>query len=104
MKIAITSNDCKHIDTHFGKAQNILIYEVDNNGVQLMEVRNIKEYCAHEPGHKFNRNRFEIIYEQIKDCEKLYTKKIGDIPVQRFQNFGISVRIAEGSIKKVLGY
>ncbi len=102
MKIAITSNEGKYIDTHFGKAERILIYEINDSGHTLLEVKNIEKYCSEDPHHKFSHSKFDVIYNEIKGCSKLYTQKIGPAVAEKFLAKGIVAKITDCEIEKVL--
>lgn len=101
MKIAVTSNNGKDIDTHFGKAERILVYEITEDCSRLLEIRNIEKYCDPDPNHKFNKDKFEAIYEIISDCEKLYTQQIGEVPAGKLIDKGIIPGTLTGDISLI---
>ena len=100
MKIAITSSDGAHIDTHFGKAKRFYIFQQDKDGKKVLEeIRLSEAYSTNDlTNHKFNKNKFSEIYHLISDCDALYTEKIGDVPRKEFQSKGIKVREKSGCI------
>ena len=102
MKIAITSTGGEYIDTHFGKAEKVLVYEISKSGHMLLEVRNIERYCSPDKGHGFDAKKFEAIYESIKDCSKLYTMQIGGSLTERFLEKGIVVKASDSEIDRIL--
>lgn len=101
MKIAITSNNGKDIDTHFGKAERVLVYEITERFARLAEIRNISRYSESIPGHSFDEEKFNAIYESISDCEKLYTQKIGETPANKLIDKGIIPKTAHGMIENI---
>lgn len=102
MKIAITSSDGEYIDSHFGKADKVLIYELNDKGSKLIEIRNFLPYSSGEPNHAFNQSKFDLIYSTLKDCSMLYTLKIGEIVADKFLEKGIVTKISDSRIDKIL--
>lgn len=103
MKIAITSSNGKVVDTEFGKAEKVYVYNLEDNQIQLLEKRQTNKFSIHNRGQAFSRNSFERVYETIKDCDVTYTQKIRDIPKQRCELLGIKIKQVEGDINKILG-
>jgi predicted Fe-Mo cluster-binding NifX family protein len=101
MKIAITSSNGKDIDTHFGKAERVIIYEVADEHAQLVEIRNIISYSENNSGHSFNEVKFNAVFETIADCEMLYTLKIGETPANKLVEKGIIPKISQGRIENI---
>ena len=102
MKIAVTSSNGIHIDTHFGKATRIYIFQIQNNQVRFLEKRETDKYASNNPKHAFRKEAFLKVYETIKDCSVLYTREIGQVPAQRCETLGITVKRSEGEISRVL--
>ncbi len=102
MKIAVSSTDGKNIDTHFGKAKSFFVFEFANNQLSLVEQRSTGNYCSDLPKHAFRKDEFQRVYEVIKDCQVLYTLKIGDVPAEKFRSLGMEVRQCEGLISKAI--
>lgn len=103
MKVAVTSTNGKSIDTHFGKADIIYVYDVKNKDVKFIEKRNVDKYCSDNPLHAFRPDDFDKVYQAIADCKILYTQKIGAVPAEKCRSLGLKVNQAEGEIKTVLG-
>lgn len=101
MKIAITSNNGKDIDAHFGKAERVVVYEVTDDHAQLVEIRNIVSYSESNPSHSFNETKFNAVYETIADCKILYTQKIGETPANKLIDKGIIPKIVQGTIESI---
>ena len=102
MKIAITSSGGEYIDSHFGIADKLLIYEVNEHGSKLTEIRNILPYSSGELNHEFNQSKFDLIYDSLKDCSMLYTLKIGEIVADKFLEKGIVTKVSDSRIDKIL--
>ncbi|OPX58149.1 MAG: Dinitrogenase iron-molybdenum cofactor [Methanobacterium sp. PtaB.Bin024] len=86
MKIAIASSDGKIIDQHFGQACHVLIYQIEREGLRLIELRekNNEPICNHE--YMCVRG-----LELLKDCKVLFCKRIGDVPKKKLHEQGIEV-------------
>ncbi|NBC84338.1 MAG: hypothetical protein GVY19_13295 [Bacteroidetes bacterium] len=96
MKIAVCTSAGFRVDRHFGKTSTFYIYEIVDGYKQFIEKRHIDSYCSDErmqrmPEHPFNRSKLEAVYEVLKDCKKLYTEAIGDVPKQHLIKKGIEV-------------
>jgi predicted Fe-Mo cluster-binding NifX family protein len=100
MRIAITSNSGKYVDTHFGKAERVVVYEISSKFARLAEIRNINKYCGVN-GHGFNEDAFNAIYDKIADCDKLYTQNIGDTPAAKLTEKGIMFTTADCIIEEI---
>jgi predicted Fe-Mo cluster-binding NifX family protein len=101
MKIAITSNNGKDIDSHFGKAERVVVYEVSDDHAQLVEIRNIVSYSESSSNHSFNETKFNTVYETIADCKMLYTQKIGETPANKLIDKGIIPKMVQGRIENI---
>lgn len=99
MKIAVTTTDGINVNQHFGKAEDFYIYDLVGGTATFLNKRNVQSYCetdekgdAVDPDHDFSLDRFSLVYEVIKDCEKLYTQQIGDKPLEKLIDKGIKVQ------------
>jgi predicted Fe-Mo cluster-binding NifX family protein len=73
-RIAIASNDGESVNQHFGQAKNLLIYEIDDNGVSFIEDREITT-IPDEAAHT-DRN-MNIFAEALNDCSAVFVRRIG---------------------------
>ena len=109
MKIAITTTDGKTVNQHFGKAQSFHVYEMVNGKLSFLEKRFVQSYCECvddepvNPEHEFSVDRFFLVYDQIKDCKKLYTSQVGEKPAERLKSNGIDVQICSCEIESIAG-
>lgn len=108
MKIAITTNDGKTVNEHFGKAKSFSIYEKSAGELNFIETCDVESYCECkengepvDPNHKFSDDRFSKIFEQIKGCEMVYTKQIGDKPAEALNEKGIKVKLCGCEISQI---
>jgi predicted Fe-Mo cluster-binding NifX family protein len=73
-RIAIASNDGESVNQHFGQAKNFLIYEIDAEGVNFVEDREVKT-IPDEAAHT-DRN-MSIFAEALSDCSAVFVRRIG---------------------------
>jgi predicted Fe-Mo cluster-binding NifX family protein len=98
MRIAVTSSNGEKIDMHFGKAESIYVFELDNGKIKCLEKRSVEKYCSDNPLHAFRPEDFDKVYQAIADCEVLYTEKIGIVPAEKCRSLGIKVKEKKGEI------
>ena len=105
--VAVTSNDGITVNEHFGKATSFFVYKYYDDGVKFLEERKVSAYCggenyATDPNtHSFEESKFERVYKVIKDVDALYTKKIGDTPMEKLVEKGIEVQLCSCSISDI---
>ncbi len=104
MKVAITSSDGVSVNTHFGRAEKFYIYNVYGVEKEFVEERTCQKYCNHSEcvPHDFDKDKFERVYDTIKDCEVLYTAQIGDKPAEKLNEKNIKVIVFDGLIEKIV--
>ncbi|PLX69497.1 MAG: nitrogen fixation protein NifX [Denitrovibrio sp.] len=73
MKIAFCTTDMETINQHFGKADKVAIYDIDDKGYSLSETR---EFVPIDPtkDHKVDT---ETKAQELNDCAILYVAEIG---------------------------
>lgn len=127
MLIAVTSSDGIHIDTHFGKAERFLVYEVGNHAPQLVgeisadpycnwnstlqglspeqfteTVKAMQECADDRPSHSMMPEKLASIAKALGDCRVILTAMIGESPEAELQRLGIAVYSVKGPIKTIL--
>ncbi|MCE0495410.1 NifB/NifX family molybdenum-iron cluster-binding protein [Vibrio salinus] len=70
LRVAITSNQGEMINGHYGSCMRVLIYEVNHETHQLIDVREIKSDLKGE-------GRAIYMVDLIRDCQILFTLSIG---------------------------
>lgn len=73
MKIGFCSNSMEYVDEHFGRAKQILIYNITEEKYELEEVRMIAEV----DGSKEHKNDTQAKAKALSDCSILYMREIG---------------------------
>ena len=107
MRIAVTTTDGVKVNQHFGKATSFTIYDIKDDRLKMVDLRQVESYCECEggepfdPNHKFKQDRFSKVKEIIEDCEKLYTLQIGDVPKEQLEIVGIAVQECKCAIDKI---
>jgi len=93
MKVAVCTSNGNKVDLHFGKTENFYIYEMEEFNIAQLEIRSTEKYCAGyaDSDHKFQFDKINNIFDTLKDCEVLFTEKIGDAPRAAFMYKGISI-------------
>lgn len=86
MKIAFTTSDQKHINSHFGWAKMIDIYEVSDSGYEFIETRNF------EGDLKQDGNEDKIVpkLEALLDCTIVYVTAIGGTAAAKLIKKGVT--------------
>ncbi|MEN4018893.1 MAG: NifB/NifX family molybdenum-iron cluster-binding protein [Methanobacterium sp.] len=94
MKIAVASNNGKTVNLHFGDASHCLIFEVDGNQVNFVELRE-------KPRKPINdhSDRWRQSLELVNDCQVVLCSKIGPEPKEALQNEGIEAMEHQGEIR-----
>jgi predicted Fe-Mo cluster-binding NifX family protein len=86
MKLAVASKDGVTIDTHFGHARQFLIYELGAEHCQLVEQRDIEQYCV--AGQSIS-SALGGILAAVADCQAVLVAMIGDPPREKLAASGI---------------
>lgn len=91
--VAICTKSGISIDEHFGHASSFYVFEVDGSVMELKEVRFVERYCdCSRPKEEFhNEARLERIWDNIKDCDMLFTMKIGEPPREWLEKKGLMI-------------
>lgn len=84
--IAVASKDGISINEHFGHAKQFWIYAVTADQCRLLEKREVDNYCL---GHHSSQSAMDKILETIKDCQAVFTAKIGDGPTDKLTRIGV---------------
>ncbi|GAA6615568.1 nitrogen fixation protein NifX [Scytonema sp. NUACC26] len=87
MKVAFTTSDGTHIDTHFGLAKEIDVYEVSQDGFNFVETLTFEgdlEEATHE-------DKITPKMEAVLDCKILYVKAIGTPVGNKLMKQGVTL-------------
>ena len=95
-RVAVASSDGEQIDLHFGQAYQFYIYDVDDSGYSLAEVRKVSAILTH------NTDEIERKAAVLQDCDALFAAKIGLGAVRQLAGQRIRVFEAPFAIEAVL--
>jgi len=100
MKVAICSSDGLKVDMHFGKTRAFYIYDFNDGQRIPIDKREVEKYSPIKTEvmegtnvHPFLNDKFNVIYNSIKDCGKIFTTAIGDTPRKKLEEKGIEVEV-----------
>lgn len=99
-RIAVVSTDEKNVDDHFGMAESFLIYDVSEE-LKFVEKRSAEKLSVGDPNHLFDADKFNRVYDTIKDCSSVIMTKIGEGPAKKLKGLGIEPVVYEGSISGI---
>ncbi len=103
MLIAVTSSDGIQVDTHFGKADRFLIYEVGDGASVLKSEVPAPRYCGGaEPGHSLMPDKLAAIANGLGECRIVVTAMIGEAPKAEMERLGVEVISVGGPVVDVL--
>ena len=74
-RIAAASTDGKTINEHFGRAESLLIYDIDASGWTFVERREVKSLCDSCSGH--NDESLSASVDALADCTAVIAERIG---------------------------
>jgi nitrogen fixation protein NifX len=86
MKIAFTTTNRSHINSHFGSAKSIDVYEVSKEGYEFLETI-VFDGNLDEDG---NEDKLAPKVEALKDCTIVYVSAIGSSAASRLIKHGIT--------------
>lgn len=77
------------VNQHFGHAREFLVYEVSVEGVKLVEVRNVEQYCRGPATCDDEEDLIRRIASILGDCQYLLCSRIGPGPRRYLEAVGI---------------
>lgn len=103
MLIAVTSSDGIMVDTHFGKADRFLVYEVVGGQQSLYREVPVPRYCGGiGPGHGLMPEKLAAIAADLGDCRVVVTAMIGEAPRAEMERLGVEVISLSGPVADLL--
>jgi predicted Fe-Mo cluster-binding NifX family protein len=105
MKVAVASQNARVVHQHFGRATQFLIYEIQENGYQLVETRKNQPPCgsASEDGQEgHGEDPMEKAVELVSDCRAVVVAQIGRGAVERLSNHGVHAYVIPDFIDSAL--
>ena len=77
------------INEHFGHANEFLIYQVSDTGVEFRSVRKVAPYCTGAEHCDEDDSVMQGILAALADCRSVLSAKIGMEPWQKLEAAGI---------------
>lgn len=105
-KIAAASSDGKVINQHFGKASQFLIFEVENEEFEFIEVIKTIPFCG---GGTHNDSDLKSAVEGLKECRAVLISQIGngagaELKRRGIDSFEVHDYIEEALVKLIKYY
>lgn len=109
--IAVSSKSGVLVDQHFGRTDDLYIYECDtSNGVRFREHRSVSKsgdgsVCCGGPGMRKDddgQNKIDKIVKVIGDCKVVISMRIGDAPQKKLKDLGILSLMMTGRIEEAV--
>lgn len=85
-RVAVASNDGKYVNQHFGRATQFLIFNVENDKYEFIELRKNEPPCSGE-GH--NEDQMSRTVELLADCKEVLVSQIGPGAIRALSSKGI---------------
>lgn len=103
MRIAVCTSNGNEVNLHFGRTESFYIYEMEEDHIAHLEVRSTERYCEEypSPDHELRPHKLDNIFDKIKDCEILFTARIGEAPRDVLMYKGMSIIECETAISKL---
>ncbi len=107
LKVGFATGDMKHVDQHFGAAQSLAIYAVDQDRTCFLEAAGFSEYAANgysgvEPeriASGQNEDKLAAKIEVLEGCIAVYSQAIGASAITQLQAKGIqAIKVPGGTL------
>jgi predicted Fe-Mo cluster-binding NifX family protein len=98
--VAVSSNDEKLVNQHFGHATQFRIYHYENKNVEFIEKRAVKNYCSGSSQCGDAKDTLKQILKTVEDCDIILTQRIGDTPRKILEARGKKVVQTYGLIEE----
>lgn len=87
--IAVATKSGTLVDTHFGHAEQFVIYSVGPEGISQLEKRDVEKYCLGVEECDEEETRRQPILASLADCDAVVSLRIGHSAKKRLQAIGI---------------
>jgi nitrogenase molybdenum-iron protein alpha/beta subunit/MoaA/NifB/PqqE/SkfB family radical SAM enzyme len=106
-KVAVISKSGVMVDSHFGQAERVYVFESDGRSTRLLEIRKVGERsgpcsCGRGPGaRKTDKTQgfIERLVQSLLDVDAVVALRIGDSPKTIFKKYGIRCYTAMDSLE-----
>ena len=98
-RVAVASTDGKYVNEHFGRAKQFLIFELNDQGYQFIELRRNQPACnVEQPDEARHLSTVEL----LADCKAVLVSRIGPGAEQYLLQHGIKALIIPDFIDEAL--
>jgi len=84
IRVAFASDDIQHVNQHFGSAKSLVIYKVNPDETQLLEVAEFN-YSNHDDNEDKLAEKIEI----LENCVAVYSQAVGSSATQKLLLVGV---------------
>ena len=95
--VAIASSDGIVVNSHFGKTDKFYIYEVCEDNISFIEIREVEHVCN---GGNHDEDKLEKNMQRISDCKYLLVSRIGNGAVTVAESYDIEPYEIPGEIRE----
>lgn len=99
VRVAVASSDGKVVNTHFGRAEQFLIFDVTSADYSFIELRKSEPICT---GGEHSNNALDDRLKLLKDCEIVLASMIGYSVIASLIAKGITPLQVTGLVDDVL--
>jgi nitrogen fixation protein NifB len=89
MRVAVASQDRRFVDQHFGHASQFLIYDVSEDGFELVETRQNQPACGSIDDVR-ETDPMRRSADLVADCDVVLVARIGPCGAERLAAHGIT--------------
>ena len=92
LKVAFASSDMKTVNQHFGSCESLLVYGVEPDGYELIQVAEFQVVEGHVPAKVTSR------IDVIDGCFAVYCNAVGEAVFRQLMTHGIrAIRVESGT-------
>lgn len=99
IKVAVASSDGKYINEHFGRTQQFLVFEINDDEYEFIELRKSTPPCN---GQGHNEDLMLTTIEMLSDCQAIVVSQIGPGAIERLAVHGINAYVIPDFIEDAL--
>ncbi len=99
IKVAVASSDEKFVNEHFGRTQQFLVFELNDNRVEFYELRKNTPPCN---GQSHNEDLMLSTIEMLSDCAAIVVSQIGPGAFERLARHGLQAYVIPDFIDDAL--
>jgi predicted Fe-Mo cluster-binding NifX family protein len=93
MRIAVASETTDGLNAHFGYAEHFLVFDIDDGGTCLVEIRAVSPHCTGTGG---NRRLLRDSVDAVSDCVAVVASRIGPCARRALDAAGVLALEHEG--------